>query len=72
MKKRISLGAAALLSVLPASVDVKLSGRLMKIADHLGEGGVHFSVTASQENLKNLAGLLDKVFVLIPVEEIPT
>lgn len=71
MKKLIPLCAAAILPILPASADIKLSERLTKIAGHLGEGGVHFSVTDSQSDLKDMAGLLDKVFALVPEDEIP-
>ncbi|MEN8678897.1 MAG: hypothetical protein ABF391_02500, partial [Akkermansiaceae bacterium] len=64
MKRFLSLCAAAILPALPASADVKLSERLTRIAGHLGEGGVHFSVTDSQDDLKDLAGLLDKFLSL--------
>lgn len=71
MKRFLSLCAAAILPALPASADVKLSERLTRIAGHLGEGGVHFSVTDSQDDLKDLAGLLDKFLSLVPKDELP-
>lgn len=71
MKKFILLCVAALLPVLPAAAEVKLSGTLTRIAGHLGDGGVHFSVTDLKDDLKNLGQLIDKVIEAVPEADIP-
>lgn len=62
---------ALFVSCLPLSAEVKLSDRLAKIAVHLGEGGAHFSVTDSEDDLKDLAVILDQVFAVIPELALP-
>lgn len=71
MKRFLSLFAILALAGSPVSAEVKLSEKLTRIASHLGEGGVHFSVTDSQDDLKNLAGLIDEFFKVIPDADIP-
>jgi len=56
-KVLISRGMAALLPILPAVAEGKLSERLTRIAGHLGEGVAHFSVTDSKDDLQNLGEL---------------
>jgi len=70
-EKFISLCAAAILPAISASADVKLSERLTRIAGHVGGGEVHLSVTDSQDDLKDLASLLDKILSLVPKGELP-
>lgn len=65
------LSCALVMGVSPLGAEVKLSEKLTKIADHLGEGGVHFSVTDAQEDLRDLARIGDKVISQIPDAGIP-
>lgn len=71
MKKFIPLCMAAVLPILPAAAEVKLSERLARIAGHLGDGGVHFSVTDSKDDLKNIGEFIDKVIEAVPEAEVP-
>lgn len=71
MKKLTSLGMAALLPILPAAAEVKLSERLTRIAGHLGEGGAHFSVTDSTDDLRNFGELIDQALGALPEGEVP-
>lgn len=63
---------AAAVSLLPLSAEVPLSEKLTKIAGHLGEGGAHFSVTDSEDDLKNLAVFLDRILGAVPETDLPT
>ena len=70
--KRIALLSSVLgLGISPLGAEVKLSEKLTRIAAHLGDGGVHFSVTDAQEDLKDLAQLGDALIKYIPDTEIP-
>ena len=72
MKKRLlSCCLLAAISISPVSAEVKLSEKLTKIAGHLGEGGAHFSVTDSGDDLKDLAVFLDQVIGALPDTDLP-
>lgn len=71
MKKIPAFCAAVLLPILPVAGEVKLSERLTRIAAHLGDGGVHFSVTDSKDDLKNLGEFIDNILTAVPDVEIP-
>jgi hypothetical protein len=62
---------AGLLAGPMASAEVKLSEKLNRIAAHLGDGGVHFAVTDSQDDLKNLGEVIDEVIKVIPDADVP-
>ena len=55
----------------PAQAEVKLSENLMKIAEHLGDGGVHFSVTDTKGDLQQMGQFVDLVLAIVPAGEIP-
>lgn len=71
MKKILPVLSAFSLVCAPVQAEVKLSDKLNRIARHLGEGGVHFSVTDSEGDLESLAGLLDEVIAVIPDADVP-
>lgn len=55
----------------PVGAEVRLSERLTRIAGHLGDGGAHFSVTDSKDDLKDLSGLIDQVIGALPDGQLP-
>lgn len=59
------------LGLFPLNAQVKLSEKLTRIAGHLGEGGVHFSVTDGQDDLRDLAQLGDVVIANLPDLNLP-
>lgn len=70
MKKALmALGCGAALMGSTVLAEVTLSERLTKIAKHLGDGGVHFLVTDSEDDLRDLAGLLDRFLEAVPEDE---
>ncbi|YCM43948.1 hypothetical protein V2O64_21800 [Verrucomicrobiaceae bacterium 227] len=71
MKRMGLLSSVMVLGVSSLSAEVKLSEKLTRIAGHLGEGGVHFSVTDAQEDLKDLAQLGDVVIENLPDLDLP-
>ena len=71
MKKIGLLSSVLALGVSPLSAEVKLSEKLTRIAGHLGEGGVHFSVTDAQEDLRDLAQLGDTIMKNVPDLDLP-
>ena len=71
MKKYLGLTMAAGLAMAPAHAEVKFSERLTRIAEHLGDGGVHFSVTDTKGDLQDVGKLIDRVIGIIPAGEIP-
>jgi len=54
-----------------ASGQVKLSDRLAKIGSHLGEGGVHYSVTDGEGDMEAMAIFLDEMIRSLPDADIP-
>ena len=72
MKKIGLLSSVLALGVSPLSAEVKLSEKLTRIAGHLGEGGVHFSVTDAQEDLRDLAQLGDTIMKNVPDLDLPS
>ena len=59
------------LGVSPVVGEVTLSEKLTRIASRVGDGGVHFSVTDSTDDLRRLGQFLDKVLKEVPDAEIP-
>ena len=71
MKRITLLGSVLALGLSPLNAQVKLSEKLTRIAGHLGEGGVHFSVTDGQDDFRDLAQFGDLVIANLPEIDLP-
>ena len=71
MKMYLGLILAAGLAMVPAQAQVKFSERLTKIAENLGDGGVHFSVTDTKGDLQQMGEFVDQVLEMVPEGELP-
>lgn len=72
MKRRNAFALILLpLSLFPVFGEVKFSEKLENIAGYLGEGGAHYSVTDTTDDLKVLAEVIDRFITMIPDSEIP-
>lgn len=71
MKRIGMLSCAIAAAVSPVSAEVKLSEKLTKIASHLGEGGVHFSVTDAENDFRDMARFGDKIVANLPDAGLP-
>jgi len=71
MKFLSLLCLSGILSLFSAQAEIKLSKRLTEIAGHLGDGGVHFSLTDSKGDLQQLGLVLDQILTAVPDVDLP-